>query len=62
MDCYKPSYLANISKELSNINKNLQSINQTLNRIEETSRFKAGPITFNVATPKFKEGTELKNS
>lgn len=54
--------LNNVVKELSNINKNLQSINQTLNQMEVVSKFKAGMITFNDATPKFREGMELKNS
>ena len=53
-----PNY--DVVKELQNINKNLQSINQTLNQMV-ASKFKAGLITYD-ATPKFREGMELKNS
>lgn len=61
MDCYKPSHLVSITKELSNINKNLQSINQTLNQMEAVSRLEAGLITFNDVPP-FQRGAEAKNS
>lgn len=55
-----PNY--DIVKELQNINKNLQSINQTLNQMVVASKSKAAPTTFDVATPKFREGMELNNS
>lgn len=52
--------LNNVVKELQNVNKNLQSINQTLNQMLVVSKFKAGLITFNDATPKFRPGMEMK--